>query len=102
MTKPAPVDDPVALFDDIVSMPEMPVLFEVKRGTVEQWRLRRRGAVDKDLAFPEEDDHLGSVPAWQLKRLEQWAALTGRPIHVDRWREKRESGGFRRPSGVPA
>src|ERR1700745_689240 len=71
----------------------------LKRASIEQLRVRYRGSEDPAelaKALPEPDGYLGSVPYWRLSRILVWSDLQTRPYNVDAWREKRESGGFRR------
>lgn len=94
-SSPPPVPKPKPLSDDVITLVEMVDLFGVQRVTVDQWAQRRRNAANPELAFPEPDDHVGDKPVWRVTRLKAWATLTGREIHEDAWRAKREAGGYR-------
>lgn len=104
VTKPKPIQE-----DEFLTIPEIAFLLRhpitgepLKRASVEQLRVRYRDSDDpaeQAKALPEPDGYLGSVPYWRLKRLLAWADSFGpkiRPYDLDAWREKRESGGFRR------
>jgi hypothetical protein len=109
VAKPRPITE-----DDFLTIPEIAFLQRhprtgepLKRASIEQLRVRYRDSDNPDeteaekaerlaKALPAPDGHLGSVPYWRLSRILVWSDLQNRPYDVDSWREKRESGGFRR------
>lgn len=101
VAKPKPITE-----DDFLTIPEIAFLSRhprtgepLKRASIEQLRVRYRTSDDpaeQAKALPEPDGYLGSVPYWRLKRTLAWMDSQDRPYDVDAWREKRESGGFRR------
>ena len=105
IAKPKPIQE-----DDFLTIPEIAFLLRspnrltgdlepLKRGSVEQLRVRYRGATEpteQAKALPEPDGFLGSVPYWRLARITTWADGLGRKYAVEEWRAKRDAGGFRR------
>ena len=79
---------PTPLDVDILTMTEISVLADVKAHTAERWKIRG--------VFIEPDDHVGGAPVWRLERITEWLRETDRACNVQRWREARDRGDFRR------
>jgi hypothetical protein len=93
VTTTVPPPEPIGI--DLLPVAEIADLAGVQRNTVEQWRSRLRSTQDP---FPEPDDYVGSIPLWRLPRILAWLEIVHRPAHVEQWREKRDAGGYRRPT----
>lgn len=88
-----PMPDPRPLTDELMTLTEIADTANVQRATVEQWRARAR---QRETPFPDPDDNIGSFPVWRPERIAVWFRNTGRPFDLEKWRAKRDAGGYRR------
>jgi predicted DNA-binding transcriptional regulator AlpA len=54
----------------VVDLEEIALRLNVKRSTVDQWRMRHR--------LPAPEGQLGGSPVWYWATIEEWARATGR------------------------
>ena len=90
--------------DEFLTVPEIAYLGNSPRrpgetltaASVEQWRSARHRDTGRE--FPAEDDSIGDRPVWRLSRVIAYLESQGYSYDVERWRKRRDAGGFRRTS----